>query len=323
VTGGGGFIGRHVVAALAREPLAELRVLARRPAALASFDDHKVRVIQADVTSEDGLDAAVAGVDVIVHLAGLTRAHTLAELRRVNAEGTRRLARAAVRCAPALDRFLLVSSQAAAGPAGPGEIVGEERPERPVTHYGRSKLEGERALREVLPRERWTILRPPAVFGPHERDILTVFKMVQSGVAPVLGRGTKWFSYVYGPDLAGAIVRAAALPACAGELYFAAAAEPLSNDAFMQAIERALGRSAWKPRIPHALAALAGLASTVAGRFAKRPPLLTLQRYMEIRCERWVCDSSKLERAIGSWSTTPLDLALSETVRWYRQTGWL
>src|SRR5512137_826456 len=98
-------------------------------------------VVRGDVSRPESLPEAVAGVDVVVHLAGLVKAVTPAELFAVNARGTRDLAVAAA--AAGRPRFVLVSSLAAAGPSRPGHPRTEDQAPAPVSDYGRSKLAAE------------------------------------------------------------------------------------------------------------------------------------------------------------------------------------
>jgi hypothetical protein len=119
-----------------------------------------------DLDDPEALVRAAEGVDVIYHVAGLVMARDEAEFHAVNAEGTRRLLEAA---APSGARFVLVSSLAAGGPTVPGRPLLGHEPPHPVTAYGRSKLAAEAVVRAgPLP---WTIVRPPAVYGPRDREM--------------------------------------------------------------------------------------------------------------------------------------------------------
>ncbi|MFI5403683.1 MAG: NAD-dependent epimerase/dehydratase family protein, partial [Planctomycetota bacterium] len=144
VTGGHGFLGSHLVDALLDRGV-RVRCLLRpgRPESL--FSGRPVEVVRGDLRAADGLAAAVEGADLVFHVAGLIAARSPAEFHEVNAKGTARLA-AAVAARGPVSRFVLVSSQAAAGPSLDGRPVTEDRPPGPLTHYGRSKLAGERAL---------------------------------------------------------------------------------------------------------------------------------------------------------------------------------
>ena len=323
VTGGGGFIGRHLIERLLREPVTEVRALLRNPSALAEIGDPRLRIHRGDLTDRRTLTAPASGVDFVFHVAGLTRAHTAAQFNAVNRDGVLALAEAARGGSPGLRRFLLVSSQAAVGPTIGVDAVDEDATPRPISHYGRSKLAGELALAAALPPSLWTVVRPPAVFGPHEKDILEVFRMVRRGFAPLLGFRPKSFSIVFAPDLVEGLLRAASSPEAAGRTYFCAHPEPLTNVAFLELMEAALARRAFKPRLPEWLVGLAGAFNSVWGRALKRPPLLTLQRFIEIRPERWTCRAERLDRDCGAVVYTPHAVAVRATVEWYWRNGLL
>ncbi|MFQ5845212.1 MAG: NAD-dependent epimerase/dehydratase family protein, partial [Planctomycetota bacterium] len=149
VTGGYGFIGSHLVERLLAQG-ARVRGLLRPPRSREVFSGRPVEIVRGDLRDEGALMEAVRGVDRVYHVAGLIAARGPAEFRAVNRDGTRRLAECVRRGAPRCRRFVYVSSQAAAGPSRDGVPVDESAPGRPVTDYGRSKLEGEHALVQAL-----------------------------------------------------------------------------------------------------------------------------------------------------------------------------
>ena len=135
----------------------------------------------------------------------------------MNRDGTERLLLAAAR-AGSVTRFVLVSSLAAAGPSPPGRPHTGGEPARPVTAYGRSKLAGEAVVRGgAVP---WTILRPPAVYGPGDREMWRIFRAATLGIAPVFGDGSQRLSLIYGPDLAAALAAAGSAEDGRGRVFF-------------------------------------------------------------------------------------------------------
>ena len=180
VTGGSGFIGAHLVAALAARG-DQVRCLLR-PSSDGSLLPAEVEpVVTADLGAASGLERLVRGCDAVVHLAGLTRSWTPRELYRVNRDGTAALCAAVAGVHPAVRQLILVSSQAAVGPSNRGRPRREEDPPAPVTAYGRSKLAAER-VRQRHPELPITVIRPPAVYGPGDRDIFAYFRLVGAGV---------------------------------------------------------------------------------------------------------------------------------------------
>src|SRR5207244_6136484 len=121
-----------------------------------------------------------ADAQVIYHVAGRISARDADEFMRANRDGTANVLEAASDRPP--HRFVLVSSLAAGGPTVPGKPIDEARPPSPVTPYGQSKLAAEVLVRAMAPT--WTIVRPPAVYGEWDRELLKVFKLARAGLAP-------------------------------------------------------------------------------------------------------------------------------------------
>jgi len=205
LTGGSGFLGSfvaerlategHVVRALVR-PRSERKVLDRLP---------RVELAPGAIEDRASLGAAVDGVDAVVHVAGIVKARRPAEFFEVNTQGTRNLLEAAMR--RPVPRFVYVSSLAAVGPSADGTPVPDDVEPRPVTHYGRSKLEAERAVLAAKDRLHVTVVRPPLIYGPRDRETLAFFTSVRNGVLPMTGDGTNTLSVVYVEDCAAAVVR--------------------------------------------------------------------------------------------------------------------
>lgn len=318
VTGGTGFVGGHLIEALlARGDT--VTALVRSPAKAAALAGRGVTLISGDLTDQPALERAARNQDVVLHLAGLTAARNEAEFLATNRDGTRALLSAAE--AHGTARFLLVSSLAAAGPSPVDRpLLGSELP-RPVTAYGRSKLAGEAPVRAAkIP---WTILRPPAVYGPADREMLRIFQAAKLGIAPVFGRGDQRLSLVYAPDLAAAIIAAATSPATAGSVYYAAHPEVVTNRSLVETIAAAGGRTVRILHLPRTLGRVALSLTEAVARLRDRPTLLTRDKANEFFAPAWTVDPSPLTEATGWRSRHDLASGARETFAWYRQHGWL
>lgn len=321
VTGGQGFVGSHLCARLVAEGHS-VRVLARPSSRLDNLAGLDVEVLRGDVTEAAGLARAVAGCDAVFHAAAALKGLRERDLLRVNAHGTRNLAAAAAASARP-PRFVYVSSAAAAGPSPGGRTPRtEEMPPEPLTWYGRSKLAGEEAVRATRGLE-WTIVRPPIVFGPRERDVLDYFRLARRGWLPVVGRADRFYSLLYARDLAEGLVRAGTAAAGAGETYFLAGPEVVSWAELGRLIGAALGVGGRVLRIPEAAASAAGRLADLAAQARRRPAIFSSQKVLEMRAPAWVCSAAKAERDLGWRAATPLADALASTASWYREHGWL
>jgi len=322
VTGAPGFVGGHLV----RELLARgdrVRCLVRRPSAATALDAPGVEIVEGDVTRPGTLARAVEGVEEIYHLAARLTAMREREMLETNALGTRHLLEAAA--TQRLRRFVHCSTLAVTGPCAPdGAPVVETRPAAPVTWYGRSKALAERAVLAFgaagMPT---TIVRPPVVYGPRDRGLLSVFQAVARGVRPRLGRGVKHYSWVYGPDLATGLVELGRHPATVGKTYFAAHPVATPMDRFLDLAAAALKRRGVSVRLPESFIGLLATASDLVAQATGVPGMLSRDKVNELRPAAWVCSSEAAARDAGWRAATPLEEGVAVTARWYRDAGWI
>src|SRR5688572_27990055 len=163
LTGGSGFLGSHIAEQLSKAGR-RVRALVRK-----SSDTTFLRTLQNVELAEGAVDdvqsflRAAEGVEYIVHAAGLVKARNELEFVATNTGGTQNAIEAA-RHAKNLRRLVFVSSQAAGGPSEDGEPVVEASPPRPVTHYGRSKMLADEAVRAARDEVPITVIRPPTVY---------------------------------------------------------------------------------------------------------------------------------------------------------------
>lgn len=321
VTGGHGFIGSHLCERLVAQGH-QVRVLARAGSDLSHLSGLEVEVVHGDLLGPLDLAEALRDVHWVFHLAGALKGFCEADLLAVNRDGTRRLAEACAAHAPALRRFLLVSSLAAAGPSPGGtEPLAEAAPPRPLTWYGRSKLAGEQeVLASGLP---CAILRPPVVFGPRDRDVLSVFRLAEWGLVPIPGHRARHYSLLFAPDLAEGLLRAAEASVPSGEIIPLVHPEVVTWADLGQRIARTLGRRGRVVPIPEGALRLAGRLAEAASRLRGRPGIFSPQKVEEMLAPAWVASPEKAQRLLGWRAATPLDEALARTTRWYRDHDWL
>lgn len=321
VTGATGFVGRHVADELARAGHS-VRCLVR-----ASTDPGELvraghRIVRGEMLDQASLAAAAEGADAVVHVAGLIAARSFREMRRVNAEGVARIASESVRVRAR--RFVLVSSLAAAGPSRNGHAVRESDPERPVSRYGLSKLLGERAAVRALGQSvPLTVIRPPAVYGPHDRGIHGFFDAAARGVRLRLGTRSRRVSIVHGEDLARAIVLALTTETAAGRTYFVANGESYEIDDLIARIAAAVGGRPRTVRLPEPLVHAAGALAEEFARWRGVVPLFSRDKVCEFLATGWVCDPSRAALDLGWRPRWSLDEGLAQTAAWYRERGWI
>lgn len=303
ITGATGFVGGRLMAAL-MEAGYDTRALTRRAPPRDAIQG--VAWVQGALDDEESLRALVKDAAFVVHVAGAIKARSRAEFLSINADGTRRLA--AVAAAQAVPpRFIHLSSIAARMPA--------------LSTYAASKRAGEQALRGfgVL---RPVILRPPAVYGPGDRETLRVFQMAANGfvLAPA-ANGAK-FSLVHVGDVTRAILAALRL----GD----APARPIEFDdgrpggytwpELVAAAGAALNKTPRIVRIPGPLVYGAGLAGSVHGLLTGRPNVLSWDKVGELLHPDWVASGDPLPGYNPLWD---IEKGFQDAVNWYKSRGLL
>jgi nucleoside-diphosphate-sugar epimerase len=322
ITGANGFIGSHLAEKLLKDGKS-VRCLVRRTSDLKWLENEKIELVYGELNDPESLRNAVRGVDVVVHLAGKTKAPTEEGYFKANAEGTRNLLEAAAGNAGRLKRFVYVSTQAAAGPSLDGACVRETDLPRPVTPYGASKLKGERAVLSFGDRLPVAVVRPPSVFGPRESDMLKFFKMIKRGLRPMLGWGERLVSLVFIDDLVQGIMLCAEKDRAVGQVFFINTVDRISWKDFGRAAAEAAGKKGIPVIVPMPLFVAAVWANDwICGMF-KKETILNRSKIPEFLHRYWICDGSKARNELGYQPREDLGTALRLTMDWYVRQGWL
>ncbi len=314
VTGSTGFIGKHLLPRLTGSG-APIRCLVRRPLSIPGAE-----TVRGDLATGEGLREAARDVDLVLHLAGVTKALRPEDYDRGNATGTGNLV---ANCPPGA-KLIHISSLAAAGPSPDGLPLREDATPRPVSLYGRSKLASEEAVRASPLAARAVILRPAVVYGPADTDVYQAFRSVARGVFATIGSGQARFSYIYVEDLVDAILAAASSPVAEGRTYFLANPKPVSWFDFASLAGQQMGHKVRFLRIPLSAAWLAGWAAELSARFRReRPGILSRDKVREAAHPDWICDPDRAFRDFGFLPTTSLANGMAVTLAWYKKAGWL
>jgi nucleoside-diphosphate-sugar epimerase len=259
----------------------------------------------------------VKNVSVIFHLAGLTSAADDEAYAAVNVEGTRNLVQAMQRSAPGA-LLVFCSSLSAAGPARRRPVNETDDP-APITAYGRSKLAAEQVVTESGLDH--LVVRPPAVYGPRDFDILAAFRLAKHGLALRVAPPGQRLSMVHAEDLARGLVRAA--EAEGRGVYYMTDGMIHTWEGIMEQIARAVGRRPRVIGVPSGLADVVSRAERLRGSLTGTKPLLTPDRALELSQHDWTCDDTHARLDIDYESTISLPDGMRMTAEWYRVHGFL
>jgi nucleoside-diphosphate-sugar epimerase len=322
VTGGTGFVGCNLVDALLRKGC-QVTCLVRSSSDTRFIRKAGVRLVEGDLNDAASIRQAARGVQTVYHLAGLIKAAGHKDYLQVNQGGTRLLLETLAETAPDLTRFVHMSSLAAAGPStGNRGLVEKDKP-NPISWYGESKLLSEQEALKFSNQFPVTILRPSAVYGPHDRETLLAFRMINRGCLLTPGRFIRRFSLIQVHDLAAACIQAGASDTPTGSIYFVSRPEIHTWEDIGRAIARELGKRYRQISFPQWLAAAVGSAGDAWARLTGRAATLNSQKVRELLQESWICNPAKAQAELGFNPAIDLDSGVRVTVRWYQDQGWL
>lgn len=307
VTGASGFIGRHLTHALAHSGW-RVRLLLRREPDLPEWRDLAPQVVAGSLADGAALERLVEGADVVIHAGGLIKAASRRHFHQVNCDCTAALARTTRQLAPQA-HFIFISSLAAREPA--------------LSDYAASKRAGEEAVRSLLA-ARATVLRPPAVYGPADRETLRFFQLARQRFVPLPGPAQARAALIHVRDLARLTVALAA-SAPKGEVLSAADDRPQGYrwDEILHMASRAVGNpSARLLRPPKGVWRAAALAGDVRRLFGS-PAMLSSQKLRELWHPDWSVTREERAQPAGWAAQFDLQTGFDDAVRWYRAAGWL
>ena len=328
VTGATGFVGRHLLPQLLAAG-AQVTCVVRA----SSRCDHLplgVAVVRADLCGGAGLQEALCGQDICIHMAALLFGLGWQDYLRANSRAARALAtawQALEARGKAPQRLVLVSSLAASGPCDTTTGRTDDAPGAPVSAYGWSKLMVEQILGRALG-ERMVTLRPPIIYGSGDRGLLPVFRGLRYGVAVTPGLCRRFpVSAVHGRDVARALI-CCCRPEARGVYHVNDGGRYDMADIY-RAAARAMGRKARILRLPLCFLGLTALLATLGGRLLSalgrtgRAPNWNLDKYREARQVGWTCDATRLREELGYAPALTLDQGMQEAVEGYRREGLL
>lgn len=322
MTGATGFVGSFLAESLVQKKN-EVRCLVRKESNLRWIADLDVDCYHGSLFDKKSLIRGMEDSDIVYHVAGATKAYDEAGFHRDNFEGTKNIVDAALALKKKLKRFVCISSQAAVGPSPTIIPIKEDHPANPLTFYGKSKWAAEEYVRSFSKKMPVTIVRPPAVYGPRDTDILEFFRTVKMGIIPQLGGGNKYLSLIHVKDLVDGILIAADSDKALGQTYFITSPEPHSWSEISRVTLSILQKKGIRLSIPLGLMKLVAAANEVRSKITKKPVLLNHQRIIDLEQAFWTCSSEKAKKELGFEAQISLENGIRETLIWYKEQNWL
>jgi len=319
VTGATGFIGSHLVEALLQKGV-QVRCLIRKAGDLKWLKGLPVETTLGDCSDQTSLREAVKGVDQVFHLAGITKAVKERSFFEINASGTENLILACCQYNPHIQKFLYLSSQAAAGPCQNGNKKRESDPCEPISPYGQSKRLGEELVLAYSQELPLVILRPPGVYGPRDKDFYALFKWVSRRINPYFSGKV---SLCYVQDVIQAILLAVRSQTISGEIFFVSDGTDYPMEEIGETLAQAMGVTPFPLPIPKwfmfGVASFSEYLSLISG----RPPLISRGMAEQMIQEDWTCDITKAKTLLGFQPQFQLSQGAGLTFQWYKKQKWL
>ena len=289
LTGATGFIGRELQRQLCAAGV-PLRALLRPGSRHHKHLLTGVQPFEVALNDERSLAGALQDVETVIYCAGAVRGAKPSDFAVANIDGLRHLCRAAASQATP-PHIVLVSSLAATRPH--------------LSDYARSKFEGEQVLRATT--LTWTIVRPPAVYGPGDREMLPLFRAIRAGLALIIGPHKQRLSLLHVEDLGRAVLACLThREICTGMIF-----EPDDGHAdgygWADIIAAARGaRPVFEVHVPRALLSFIAHLNLALSRVFRHAPMLTPGKVRELSEPSWLCDNSRLCALTGWVPQVPL-----------------
>lgn len=262
-----------------------MRALARSPDKARHLSQRGVALVKGDLDDAEALKQLLTASAAVIHAAGVVRGACREDFDRVNVTGTATLLNAATAQATP-PKILLLSSLAAREPG--------------LSWYAASKRAGELLLAEQTQLD-WSVLRPPAVYGPGDKEMLPVFRAMARGIAPVPGKASSRISLVHVTDLVNASLACLATSATRHQILTLCDGKIDGYDwrEMADLVAQVWGRKVRLWQIPRRLLDCLAWINIHSARLTGRAPMLTPPKLRELRHSNWVVDNEAITRATG------------------------
>ena len=322
VTGGSGFIGSHVVEKLYDRDL-QVKCLSKDPLFADELKSLNIEILSGDLNSNLDWESLLSDVNIIYHIAGVTRVKSNKEYYEGNFIATKSLVQKCSTYCTSLKRFVYVSSLTAVGPSLDDKPVDESSVYHPVSEYGKSKMLAELEVLKFRNKIPITILRPSAVYGPRERDMYMYMKSIKRGVQMLIGFNKKYLNLIYVSDLADGIIDSSLSDTAENQIYFLGSEVSYPNEIIGETIAAILKKKSINLHIPHCMVYLICGVEEIIGKVFNKNVFLNIQKAREITQSKWTCSIEKAKSDFNFNPGVSLYDGFLNTFNWYKRMGWM
>ena len=319
VTGATGFIGGHLVKALHERGRA-IKCLVRNNSQTGFLKQLGVELIYGDMADKDSLKKALKETDIIYHAAGEVFALDAENYYTVNVAGVKNLLEA---CANgAVKKLIHFSSSSATGPNPVRDIpVNEDSPCCPITPYGKSKLDGEKLIREFSKHFNvpTVIIRPPLVYGPgvsQSSRVLMFLKLIHKGAFRIIGSGNNLVSLCNIDNLIHGLLLVEKESRSLGETYFLSDERPYTVNEIAETIAQEEGKQLPIPHMPFWVANILSIGLSLPAKLFGFTSPLTRNTVKELK-NNWFVDIKKAQSELGYQPIVDFKYGVKKTVEWF------
>ncbi|MFO1518607.1 MAG: NAD(P)-dependent oxidoreductase [bacterium] len=317
LTGASGFLGSHTAHELIRRGN-DVSALMRKTSSREGLPS-ALRFIEGALPDCRNLKEALEAADVVVHVAGVVKTLKKETFYEVNALGTENLVREILSLKNPPKLFLHISTIAVHHSDREEDFCLSPESCRPLTHYGKSKLEGEKALSPLKGKIKTIVLRPPVLYGPRDQELLPMFKAVKWGIVPVFGRGENELSVCYVEDVARAIADLTERPPAEDDIFCLDDGSVQTWKSMLQTLSEVVGRKAVSLPIPPFLFRPGAWFSQTFATLTGKPTIFTVDKVNEMEQPRWVCGHRKLSECTNWKPSVSFREGARKTFDFYRK----
>jgi nucleoside-diphosphate-sugar epimerase len=267
------------------------------------------------------LEKSLEGADTVIHCAGVVKALKKEDYIGANVEFTKNI----LSLLSKKQKFVFISSLAAAGPSNSGIPIDEKAEPNPITSYGKSKLLAENYVKEWGKKNsnNYIILRPSVVYGPRERNVYNYFKLIKKGFFFLLGGGKKKISIIHVEDLVKAVVTAVE-HSSAGETYFISSDKAYSWEEIGCTIQKALNKTyLLKLKLPEFIGYPVASFFESLSLVTRKPTILNVEKITEMKQHSWLCSNRKIKDELKWKPKLSLEDGIKQTANWYIKEKWI